>query len=156
MNMALDEAHKSALRGEVPVGAVIVDSRGKVLARSGNRPIELHDPSGHAEMLALRQACVETGNYRLEDSTLYVTLEPCVMCAGAMVHARITRLVYGAEDPKGGGVVSLYKIGQDGLLNHHIEIQGGVKAAEAAELLQNFFRERRGGQGENPVENEPV
>jgi tRNA(adenine34) deaminase len=143
MQRALDEARASAARGEVPVGAVVVDPDGKVLACAGNSPIGLTDPVAHAEMLALREAARAAGNYRLTGCTIYVTLEPCVMCAGAMVHARIKRIVYGADDPKGGGIVSCYRIGTDGQLNHELEIVGGVMAREASELLRNFFKERR-------------
>jgi tRNA(adenine34) deaminase len=143
MKMALAEARQVAERGEVPVGAVIVDCAGRVLGGSGNRPIELHDPSGHAEMLAMRQAAASLNNYRLSGCTVYVTLEPCPMCAGAMVHARLDRVVFGADDPKGGGLVSRYRIGGDGLLNHSLRVQGGVLAEEAATLLRDFFREKR-------------
>lgn len=148
MGMALAEARQAARHGEVPVGAIVVDSDGQILGRSGNRPIQLHDPSAHAEMLALRQAAETLNNYRLTGCTIYVTLEPCPMCAGAMVHARVARVVFGAEDPKGGGVASRYRIGSDGLLNHVLEIEGGVLAGEAAVLLRDFFRERRNGGGE--------
>jgi tRNA(adenine34) deaminase len=148
MEMALVEARQVALRGEVPVGAVVVGPGGEVLGRSGNRPIELHDPSGHAEMLAMRQAAATLNNYRLTGCTIYVTLEPCPMCAGAMVHARLARVVFGAEDPKGGGMVSRYRIGTDGLLNHTLEVQGGLLAEESANLLRDFFRERRNGSGQ--------
>ena len=149
MDMALAEARQVAEHGEVPVGAVVVDQAGQVVGRSGNRPIELHDPSGHAEMLALRQAAAALNNYRLTGSTIYVTLEPCPMCAGAMVHARLSRVVFGAEDPRGGGMISRYRIGNDGLLNHTLKLEGGLFAEEAASLLHDFFRERRNGNGEN-------
>lgn len=145
MGIALDEARAVGSRGEVPVGAVLVDQNGKVLGRSGNRPIELHDPTAHAEILALRQAAATVGNYRLAGCTLYVTLEPCPMCAGAIVHARLKRVVFGAEDPKGGGMISRYRIGSDGLLNHLVEIEKGVCAEAASELLRDFFRQRRVG-----------
>ncbi|MCK4839047.1 MAG: tRNA adenosine(34) deaminase TadA [Desulfobulbaceae bacterium] len=145
MEMALVEARQVARRGEVPVGAVVVDQAGQVLGRSGNRPIELHDPSAHAEMLAMRQAAAALGNYRLTGCTVYVTLEPCPMCAGAMVNARLAKVVFGAEDPKGGGMVSRYRIGSDGLLNHALAFEGGLLAEESAKLLRDFFRERRNG-----------
>lgn len=145
MEMALAEAREVAGRGEVPVGAVVVGRDGQVLGRSGNRPIELHDPSAHAEMLAMRQAAASLGNYRLTGCTVYVTLEPCPMCAGAMVHARLARVVFGAEDPKGGGMVSRYRIGNDGLLNHTLAFESGVLAEESAGLLRDFFRKRREG-----------
>ncbi len=148
MEMALAEARAAAARGEVPVGAVVVDADGDVLARAGNRSIELHDPGGHAEMLALREAARKTGNYRLPGAAIYVTLEPCAMCAGAFVHARLARLVYGAADPKTGAVESVYRIGSDGLLNHRLEVAGGDMAEESAELLREFFRSRRRGSGE--------
>mgnify|MGYP001217469385 CR=1 FL=1 len=144
MAVALDEARLAAGRGEVPIGAVLVGSGGDIIARDGNRTIELCDPGAHAEMLVLRQAGRLRGNYRLLDTTLYVTLEPCVMCAGALVHARVNRLVYGAVDPKGGGVVSLFQVGQDTRLNHLLAVEGGLLAEESAILLRDFFRKRRG------------
>lgn len=143
MKLALEEARQAANRGEVPVGAVLVGSDGRLLAADGNRTIELSDPSAHAEMLALRSAAKALGNYRLTGTTLYVTLEPCVMCAAAMVHARIGRLVFGAEDPKGGGVVSLFGVGSDPRLNHCFKVEGGLMAIEGAQLLRDFFSQRR-------------
>jgi tRNA(adenine34) deaminase len=145
MAVALDEARLAAARGEVPIGAVLVDSGGEIIARNGNRTIELCDPGAHAEMLVLREAGRLIGNYRLPDTTLYVTLEPCVMCAGALVHARVSRLVYGADDPKAGGVVSLFQVGQDQRLNHLLDVEGGLLAVESATLLRDFFRKRRAG-----------
>lgn len=144
MRLALEEARKAAARGEVPVGAVIVDKTGTVLALAGNRSIADHDPAGHAEMEAMRAAGQILGNYRLLNTTLYVTVEPCVMCAGAMVQARIGRLVFGAADPKAGAVVSRYRIGRDGNLNHKLEAEGGLLAAECGELLTVFFKQKRG------------
>jgi len=143
MQLALAEAKEAAARGEVPVGAVVVSPEGELLASDGNRTIGLADPSAHAEMLAMRAAAIKLGNYRLTGCTLYVSLEPCVMCAGAMVHARVGRLVYGATDPKTGAVESVYQVGCDGRLNHRFEVEGGVMADEAASLLRNFFKERR-------------
>jgi tRNA(adenine34) deaminase len=143
MRLALAEAVAAAAGGEVPVGAVVVDPEGRILARAGNRTINPADPAGHAEILAMREAARVLGNYRLTGCTVYVTLEPCVMCAGAMVHARVGRLVFGATDPKGGGVESLYRVGVDGLLNHCFSVTGGVLAEAAAEVLKGFFRERR-------------
>ncbi len=143
MQMALEEARNAAERGEVPIGAVLVDSHGQLMACDGNRSIEHHDPSAHAEMLVLREAGQKLGNYRLTGATLYVTLEPCVMCAGAMVHARIRRLVYGAVDPKTGGVMSCYQVGSDGILNHRIEVEGGLLADESSSLLKDFFAKKR-------------
>jgi tRNA(adenine34) deaminase len=145
MEKALAEARAAGARGEIPVGAVLVDADGEILACAGNRSIELHDPSGHAEMLALREAARRVGNYRLTGSTIYVTLEPCAMCAGAFIHARLARLVYGAADPKTGAIDSVYRIGSDGLLNHRLEVTGGVMAEESGALLQEFFRSRRCG-----------
>ena len=145
MRIALDEARKSGAKGEVPVGAVLVDSDGTVLAASGNSSIADNDPSAHAEMLVLRSAGRKKRNYRLSGTTLYVTLEPCAMCAAAMVHARIDRLVFGASDPKGGGVASCYMIGSDGILNHSFSVTGGVLAEECSGLLQDFFRQKRVG-----------
>lgn len=143
MRLALEQAKLAAQRGEVPVGAVLVDALGTVLASDGNRPIEYHDPTAHAEMLVLRQAGRRLVNYRLAGATLYVTIEPCVMCAGALVHARVSRLVYGADDPKAGGMVSLYQVGRDGRLNHSLEVAGGVLAEECAAVLRGFFQRKR-------------
>lgn len=143
MRLALAEAEKAALRGEVPVGAVLVDRMGVVLAADGNRTIEKNDPTAHAEILVMRKAGKALGNYRLSGTTLYVTLESCVMCAAALVHARVARLVFGAIDPKGGGVVSLYGVGQDRKLNHCFELTQGVLADECSSILRDFFRKRR-------------
>lgn len=143
MRLALSEAARAAERGEVPVGAVLVDQTGKILAQDGNRTIERNDPAGHAEMLVLRRAAQVLDNYRLIGTTLYVTLEPCVMCAGAMVHARIGRLIFGASDPKAGGVESLYQIVTDARLNHQVAVEGGMLAEESALLLRSFFQGRR-------------
>ncbi len=144
MRLALQEARKAGELGEVPVGAVIIDETGTVLASAGNRSIVDRDPAGHAEIVALRAAGQKLDNYRLLNTTLYVTIEPCVMCAGAIVHARIGRLVFGALDHKAGAVVSRYRIGRDGKLNHQLEFEGGVLAEECAELLTSFFRKKRG------------
>jgi len=144
MELALEEAGNAARRGEVPVGAVLVGQDGMILARDGNRMIECNDPSGHAEMVVLRAAAQRMGNYRLTGASLYVTLEPCIMCAGAMVHARIERLVYGATDPKTGAVDSLFQIGSDVRLNHNFVVEGGLLALESAKLLRDFFKKRRG------------
>jgi tRNA(adenine34) deaminase len=143
MLLALEEARKAEGRGEVPVGAVIIDEKQKILAAAGNISIGESDPAGHAEMVAMRQAGKKTGNYRLLNTTMYVTIEPCVMCAGAMVHARVERLVFGAPDPKTGGVVSCYKVGGDGKLNHQLIVKGGILAEECAELLTSFFKKKR-------------
>ncbi len=130
-------------RGEVPVGAVVV-WEGEVLAGAGNSPLGSSDPTAHAEILAIRAAAAKVGNYRLEGASLYVTLEPCLMCIGAILQARIRRLVFGAQDPKGGAVVSLYRIAEDRRLNHIVEVRGGVLEEECGELLRAFFREKRG------------
>jgi tRNA(adenine34) deaminase len=142
MRMALEEAKRAGEEGEVPVGAVLV-SGGQVIGRGRNRPITLSDPTAHAEILALREGAGKVGNYRLPDCTLYVTIEPCAMCAGALLQARVKRLVFGAEDPKAGGVRSLYSLLEDGLLNHRVEVTAGVLLQECREVLGRFFRERR-------------
>ncbi|MFZ5763783.1 MAG: tRNA adenosine(34) deaminase TadA [Thermodesulfobacteriota bacterium] len=146
MEKALAEARAAADRGEVPVGAVLIDGQGNILAQDGNRVIEQCDPAGHAELVVLRQAALRQANYRLPGTTLYVTLEPCAMCAGAMVHARIARLVYGAADPKSGAVHSLMHLGDDRRLNHRFASCGGVLAEECGQLLRDFFRQRREGE----------
>lgn len=142
MREALAEARSAEAEGEVPVGAVLVCD-GAIVARAHNRPIALADPTAHAEMLLLRAAGGLAKNYRLEDATVYVTLEPCVMCAGALVHARIKRLVFGARDLRFGGVRSKFSVADSDLLNHRIEVQEGVLAADCTSLLQTFFRQRR-------------
>jgi tRNA(adenine34) deaminase len=142
VDLALVEARRAADAGEVPIGAVVVLD-GTVIARAHNALITLKDPTAHAEVLALRAAARELGNYRLERATLYATVEPCVMCCGALVHARVSRLVYGAADPKAGAAASLYRILDDRRLNHRIEVVGGVRAEECAALLTEFFRARR-------------
>jgi tRNA(adenine34) deaminase len=142
MQEALAEARVSADAGEVPIGAVIVHD-GKILARSGNGTIRDNDPTAHAEIMVLREAARLLGNYRLPGTTLYVTIEPCSMCAGAMIQARVPRLVYGADDPKGGAVRSCFEILSHPRLNHQVEITSGILDAEAAALLQSFFAARR-------------
>ncbi len=142
MRLALAEAEKAFSEGEVPVGAVIVRD-GEVVASAHNGPIGLKDPSAHAEILALRRAASVASNYRLTETTLYVTIEPCLMCAGALVHARVSRLVFGALDPKGGAVASLYRVLDDNRLNHRIGVTGGVLAEECSEIMSRFFREKR-------------
>lgn len=143
MNRALDLARQASAVGEVPVGALVVDTNGSIIAEAGNSCIAAVDPSGHAEMVAIRTAARKIGNYRLPGVTVYVTLEPCPMCAALLVHARIARLVFGAIDPKGGGVVSQYGIGTDQRLNHSFTVTGGVLAEECGMLLRDFFRNRR-------------
>jgi tRNA(adenine34) deaminase len=142
MRLALDEAARGREAGEVPVGAVIVRD-GVLLASAHNSPITMNDPSAHAEILALRWAAAETGNYRLTGTTLYVTLEPCLMCAGAMFHARIDRLVFGATDPKNGAVISLYRLFDDQRLNHTVSVTEGILKDKCGEILSGFFREKR-------------
>ncbi len=143
MARALEMARAGGLRGEVPVGAVIVCAE-EVLAESHNRTVELHDPTAHAESMAIRAAARRLGDWRLNDCTLYTTLEPCTQCAGAIVLARIPRLVFGAHDPKAGMAGSLENLVQDSRLNHCVELLGGVLASESSELLRAFFRARRG------------
>ncbi len=142
MQEALELARQAAASGEVPVGAIVV-VEGRVAGRGANSPIAKNDPTAHAEMLALREAAQAVGNYRLEEATLYVTLEPCVMCAGALVAARVKRLVFGTRDLRFGGVRSKFRVADTDLLNHQVEIVEGVLAAECVELLQNFFAARR-------------
>ena len=142
MRYALQLAQQAALQGEVPVGAVLVQDD-NILGEGWNQPISLNDPSAHAEMLAMRAAGQTAANYRLPNTTLYVTLEPCSMCAGAMIHARIARVVFGAYDPKTGAAGSLFSVLNDPRHNHQVQISGGVLAEECAELLRTFFRERR-------------
>jgi tRNA(adenine34) deaminase len=142
MQAALDEAAEAARRGEVPVGAVVV-VEDRIVSRAGNRTITDCDPTAHAEIVALREAAKTVGNYRLSGATLYVTIEPCAMCAGAMIHARIDRLVYGADDSKGGAVRSCFSILSDPQLNHSVEVVSGVFADESATLLRDFFAARR-------------
>jgi len=142
MQEALELARQAAASGEVPVGAIVV-VEGRVAGRGANSLIAKNDPTAHAEMLALRETAQVAGNYRLEDATLYVTLEPCVMCAGALVAARVKRLVFGTRDLRFGGVRSKFRIADAELLNHRVEIVEGVLAAECLELLQKFFAVRR-------------
>ncbi len=143
MREALRLAEEAQTSGEVPIGALILDPEGSILGRGQNRVIRDHDPTAHAEIVALRAAGSAIGNYRLERSTLYVTLEPCAMCAGAMIHARIGRLVFGAVDPKAGAVGSVLTVLNHPQLNHQIESTGGVLAAECGDLLRRFFQLRR-------------
>ena len=143
MKEALQEAKKGFDEGEVPVGAVIVDPAGAIVARAHNQPISLNDPCAHAEILALRQAGIFYRNYRIEGATLVVTIEPCLMCIGAAMHARVVRLIFGALDPKSGAAGSLYNVPEDLRLNHRIEVVPGVLAEECRKVLQDFFRVRR-------------
>lgn len=142
MRRALSLAGKAGGAGEVPVGAVVVVD-GQIVGEGWNHPVGSHDPTAHAEIQALREAGASLANYRLVGATVYVTLEPCAMCAGAMVHARIARLVYGAADPKSGAAGGVFDIVRSPLLNHQVEVEGGVLADECGELLRDFFRARR-------------
>lgn len=143
MKLALEEARKAYLRGEVPIGAILLDAEKEIIGRGGNGPITLEDPTAHAEIIALRQGARTMRNYRLPNTTLYVTLEPCIMCLGAIISARVETIVFGAADPKAGalgGVLDLTKVFR---FNHYIQVVGGILAKESAELLQGFFRKRR-------------
>jgi tRNA(adenine34) deaminase len=142
MNAALALAREAGAAGEVPVGAVVA-GEGRILGRGFNAPIGRHDPTAHAEVQALRDAASTLGNYRLTGCTLYVTLEPCAMCAGAIMHARIARVVYGAPDPKTGACGSVVDLFEQARLNHHAKVEGGLMAAECGALLSDFFRGRR-------------
>lgn len=142
MLIALALAEEAGASGEVPVGAIIVKN-GEIIGRGSNAPIATHDPTAHAEIRAMRDAAERLGNYRLVDCTLYVTLEPCAMCTGAIQHARIAKVVYGAYDPKTGACGSVVNLMSEPRLNHHTEISGGVLAAECGALLSNFFSARR-------------
>ncbi|MEZ4411178.1 MAG: nucleoside deaminase [Polyangiales bacterium] len=143
MRLALGEAALAAAQGEVPVGCVVLDAEGRPLARGRNLREALEDPTAHAEMIAVRAASERVGSWRLDGATAVVTLEPCPMCAGALVLARVARVVWGCDDPKGGGVVSRYGIGVDPALNHRFEVVRGVLEGECAEALRAFFRGRR-------------
>ena len=142
MRMAIEQAQLAAQSGEVPVGAVLVKD-GQVISKAFNKPIANHDPSAHAEMLALREAALAEENYRIPGSTLYVTLEPCAMCSGAMLHARIDRVVYGASDPKTGAAGSVLDIFASKQINHQTSVEGGIMSEECGQLLPDFFKGRR-------------
>jgi tRNA(adenine34) deaminase len=142
MREALVEARRAWAEGEVPVGAVVVKD-GVVIARGYNQPIGRHDPTAHAEIVAMRAAAEALGNYRLPGCELYVTLEPCVMCSGAMMHARLARVVYGATDPKTGACGSVVNVFENEQLNHHAEVEGGLLADDCGQVLKDFFAERR-------------
>ena len=149
MHRALDQAREGLAIGEVPVGAIVVDAVGEVVGAGYNAPISGHDPSAHAEIRALRDAAARLGNYRLDGCSLYVTLEPCLMCTGAIIHARIARLVYGAAEPRTGMVESKANLFAQPWHNHRVTVEGGVLAARAAKLLKAFFEARR-ERGEAP------
>ncbi len=143
MGLAIEEAEKAYRLAEVPVGAVLVGADGQILSRAHNKPISSNDPTAHAEILAIRGASNVVGNYRLPETVLYVTLEPCAMCVGAMLHARISRLVFGAGDPRGGAAGSVLDLTGVDRFNHRIDVAGGIMAENCAGILQKFFRERR-------------
>ena len=143
MNIAISEAEKAGQNNEVPVGAVIVAENGSVLAQAGNQTITIADPTAHAEILVIRKASKLINNYRLLNTTLYVTVEPCLMCMGAVIHARIARLVFGAADPKWGASGSLYDFSNDSRLNHQPDIVSGIHENRCRNLIRNFFRARR-------------
>ena len=142
MREALHQARRAEAQGEVPIGAVLVIEN-EIYGRGSNAPIRIHDPTAHAEILAIRQAAKKRANYRLENAALYVTLEPCAMCAGALIAARVRTLVFGSRDLRFGGVRSKFRIADSGLLNHQVEIVEGVLAPECLELIRNFFEQRR-------------
>lgn len=142
MRMAIEQAHLAAQSGEVPVGAVLVRN-GQVISKAFNKPIANHDPSAHAEMLALREAALADQNYRIPGSTLYVTLEPCAMCSGAMLHARVERVVFGAPDPKTGAAGSVLDLFSSKQINHQTSVEGGIMGEECGQLLRDFFKGRR-------------
>lgn len=146
---ALELAREAARAGEVPVGAVVVLDE-QIIGRGRNSPIAMNDPTAHAEILALREAARAIGNYRLEGAVVYATLEPCAMCAGALVHARVARLVFGARDLRFGGVRSKFQVADSEVLNHRVTVEEGLLGAECAQLLQDFFAQRRGGQSGPP------
>ncbi len=144
MTMALREAEKAGLEDEVPVGAVLICSGGEVLAADHNRTRQLNDPTAHAEILVLRRAAHVLNNFRLPETTLFVTIEPCLMCAGAMVQARVDRVVFGTADPKAGALGSLCDVSKDKRLNHRFEVVSGVLETECRDLIQKFFNNKRG------------
>ena len=143
MRQALEQAHKAADMDEVPVGAVLVDKSGECVASGHNQPISAVDPTAHAEIVVLRQAAKRLNNYRLPDTTLYVTLEPCTMCVGALVQARVARIVFSAAEPKAGAIISAQRLFDSGQFNHYPKIDSGVLEAESSSLLEDFFRQKR-------------
>ena len=145
MKLAIEQARRAEKKNEVPVGAVVAAASGEILSRGHNNVIGMSDPTAHAEILALRKACKKGMNYRLLDSVLYVTIEPCVMCMGAIIHARVSCIVFGAADPKWGACGSLYDFTVNPMLNHRPEIISGVCETECREIIRNFFRQKRNG-----------
>ena len=144
MNLALSEARKAWQKNEIPIGAVLIDANDELLSAAHNKTIILKDPTAHAEILALRSAAEKIGNYRLLKTTLYVTVEPCPMCMGALLHARVSRVVFGTRDPKWGAAGSLYNLAEDHRFNHQLEIIEGICESECKKLMQDFFRKKRG------------
>jgi tRNA(adenine34) deaminase len=156
MLLALGAAREAAALGEVPVGACLIDPSGTVLAAASNRTISSHDPTAHAEIIALRTAAARIGNYRLTGSTMYSTIEPCVMCAGALVNARVRRLVYGARDERFGAAETVFRLCDNPALNHRMEIVSGVLEEECRKMMQDFFAERRrSSSGDADARNDP-
>ena len=154
MLRALDLARQAQARNEVPVGAVVVSATGELLGEGFNQPISAADPTAHAEIVALRAAAANASNYRLPGSTLYVTLEPCLMCAGALIHARVERLVFAASEPKSGAVMSAFQVLSGPRLNHQVCVESGVLAEQSTHLLQSFFAARRLAASENPTRSD--
>ncbi|OQY01646.1 MAG: tRNA-specific adenosine deaminase [Desulfobacteraceae bacterium 4572_130] len=146
MNLALNEAKKADKIGEIPIGAIIVNLKGKIIGKGHNQSIIQNNPCAHAEIVALRRACKTIKNYRLPEATIYVTIEPCIMCMGAIIHARLKKVVYGSPDPKWGGAGSLYNFAHDKRLNHNLEIVSGIKNDKAKKIITNFFKNKRSKQ----------
>ena len=149
MKIALAEAEKAFQKREIPIGAVIINDAGRILSKAHNESITRKDPTAHAEILALRQAAETVKNYRLSNTKLYVTIEPCLMCAGALIQARVEEVIFGACDPKGGALKSLYKVAEDDRLNHQIKVTSGILESDCAEIIHRFFKERRGDKKDN-------
>jgi tRNA(adenine34) deaminase len=149
MQIALTEAKKAYEIDEVPVGAVVISSGGEVLSKSHNETMSRNDPSAHAEILALREAAKNLKNYRLNKTRIYVTIEPCIMCVGALIHARVEEVIFGVSDPKGGGLVTLYQLGNDPRLNHRLKVTSGILENECGDIIQRFFKEKRKTDGKN-------
>nr|WP_319393147.1 tRNA adenosine(34) deaminase TadA [uncultured Desulfobacter sp.] len=156
MMLALDEAKKAETHDEVPVGAIVVDPGGTVIGQGYNCPISENDPTSHAEIKAIRSACRFMNNYRLPNTTLYVTIEPCIMCMGAIIHARIRRIVFGAQDPKWGAAASLYQMGSDSRLNHHPEITQGICEKQTRRIIKSFFEAKRRNRDKHSCCGNPV
>ena len=143
MRIAINEAWKAHEMGEIPVGALIIDCDGRILGKAHNETITRSDPTAHAEILALRRAAEATKNYRLVNTKIYVTIEPCIMCAGALIHARVEEIIFGVADPKWGGLESLYQLGKDERINHRLKVTSGVLGSDCEKIIQHFFKEKR-------------